>query len=74
VVRTTSEGPRGASDEAFDVRIEFDKAADALSVPASVTEAVAQAFEDTKALREGGLSVTASGIAGAGFEPATFGL
>ena len=41
---------------------------------ATVSEAVAQAFENTKALREGGLSVNVSDIAGAGFEPATFGL
>jgi len=53
--------------EAFDLRIDFDKAANILSVSASVTEAVAQAFEDTKALREGGLPVTVSDIAGARF-------
>jgi len=52
--------------EAFDLRIEFDKVANALSVSASVTEAVAQAFEDTKALQEGGLPVTVSDIAGGG--------
>jgi len=39
-----------------------------------LTEAVAQAFENTKALQAEGFQVTFSDIAGAGFEPATFGL
>jgi len=60
--------------EAFCLRIEFDKVARTLVVSATVTEAVASAFENTKALREGGLPVTVCDIAGAGFEPATFGL
>ena len=60
--------------EAFGLRIEFDKVARTLVVSAMVTEAVAEAFESTKALRDGGLPVTVCDIAGAGFEPATFGL
>ena len=50
-------------------------------ISASITEAVASAFENTKGRRaeafeavNGDLLVTASDIAGAGFEPATFGL
>lgn len=60
--------------QAFGLQIEFDKAEKRLIISASVTEAVATAFENTKALRDGGLPVTVSDIAGAGFEPATFGL
>jgi DNA invertase Pin-like site-specific DNA recombinase len=54
--------------EAFDLEISFDKAERRIEVSATVTEAVAQAFENTKALRDGGLPVTVCDIAGAGFE------
>jgi len=67
--------------EAFNLKIAYDKAERRIEVSAAVTEAVADAFKNTKALREeglrvegGGLAVTVSDIAGAGFEPATFGL
>jgi len=50
--------------EAFALRIGFDKAERRIEVSATVSEAVAQAFENTRALREGGLSVTVSDIAG----------
>jgi hypothetical protein len=60
--------------EAFDLKIAFDKAAGRIEVSATVTEAVANAFENTKALQAEGFQVTFSDIAGAGFEPATFGL
>jgi DNA invertase Pin-like site-specific DNA recombinase len=60
--------------QAFDLRIEFDKAQRRIQISATVTEAVAQAFENTKALQSEGFQVTVNGIAGAGFEPATFGL
>jgi hypothetical protein len=39
-----------------------------------VSEAVANAFENAKALQEEGSAVVVRDIAGAGFEPATFGL
>jgi uncharacterized UPF0146 family protein len=39
-----------------------------------VSEGVADALENAKALREEGLDVVVTDIAGAGFEPATFGL
>ena len=60
--------------EAFDLRIQFDKAQRRLEVSATVSESVAQAFENAEALQTEGLQVTVSDIAGAGFEPATFGL
>ncbi len=60
--------------QAFDLRIELDKAQRRIEISATITEAVAQAFENTKALQTEGLQVTTTDIAGAGFEPATFGL
>jgi hypothetical protein len=67
--------------EAFDVRITYDKAAGRIEVSAAVSEAVAQALETHEdppadAGRAFGAvgAVTVGGIAGAGFEPATFGL
>jgi site-specific DNA recombinase len=64
--------------QAFELRIEFDKARNSVNISATVTEAIAQAFENTKALQWEGLAadgvVPVSDIAGAGFEPATFGL
>jgi hypothetical protein len=67
--------------EAFGLKIAYNKAEGSIEISASITEAVASAFENTKGLRaeafqavDGDLLVTASDIAGAGFEPATFGL
>ena len=60
--------------DAFELRITYDRAERRIEVSATVSEAIAQAFENGKALREGGLQVTVCDIAGAGFEPATFGL
>jgi hypothetical protein len=64
--------------EAFGLEIRFDKAERRIEVSATISEAVADAFENTKTLRAEGLQladgVTVSDIAGAGFEPATFGL
>ncbi len=64
--------------QAFELRVEFDKTSRRVEISATVTEAVAQAFENTKALRLEGLAadgiVSVKDIAGAGFEPATFGL
>jgi hypothetical protein len=44
------------------------------SVSASVSEAVAEAFENAKTLLSEGSQVVVTDIAGAGFEPATSGL
>jgi site-specific DNA recombinase len=60
--------------DAFDVQIAYDKVEGRIEVSATISEAVADALENEKALREEGFQVTANCIAGAGFEPATFGL
>ncbi len=60
--------------DAFGLRIEFDKAARSIHISATISQAVADAYENTKALQTDGFQVTISDIAGAGFEPATFGL
>ena len=53
--------------DAFDIQITYDRAAGHIEVSATVSEAVADAFENEKALREEGFQVTASDIAGARF-------
>jgi hypothetical protein len=45
-----------------------------IEISATVSEAVAQAFENAKDLPQEVSRVTLRDIAGAGFEPATFGL
>jgi hypothetical protein len=60
--------------EAFELRISFDKAARRIEISATIADTVAQTFEDTKALQSEGFQVTVTDTAGAGFEPATFGL
>jgi len=46
--------------EAFELRIAFDKAARRIEISATIAEAVAQAFENTKALQAEGFQVTVS--------------
>jgi site-specific DNA recombinase len=60
--------------EAFELEILYDKAERTIEMSATVSEAVADAFEKQKALPEEGSLVVVRDIAGAGFEPATFGL
>jgi hypothetical protein len=60
--------------EAFCLEIRYDKVERRIEVSATVSEAVAEAFENAKDLPEEVSSVTTRDIAGAGFEPATFGL
>jgi hypothetical protein len=60
--------------EAFDLRIDYDKAERRIEISATVSEAVAEALETEKALLSEGLPVTVRDIAGAGFEPAASGL
>lgn len=55
--------------EAFELRIRYDKAARSIHISATVSEAVANAFENTKALQTEGFQVTVSDIAGARFVP-----
>jgi hypothetical protein len=56
---------------AFDLQISYDKAEHRVELTATVSEAVADAFENAKALQAEGSSVVVTDIAGAGFEPAT---
>ena len=51
-----------------------DKAERRIEISATVSEAVAIGFENKKALPKEGFLVVLRDIAGAGFEPATFGL
>ena len=60
--------------EAFELEILYDKADHKIEISATVSEAVANAFEKQKALPKEGSLVIVRDIAGAGFEPATFGL
>jgi hypothetical protein len=60
--------------ESFALQIAYDKAEGRVELTATVSEAVADAFENAKALQKEGLSVVATDIAGVGFEPTTSGL
>jgi hypothetical protein len=60
--------------EAFCLEVRYDKVERRIEISATVSEAVAKAFENAKDLPEEVSSVTTRDIAGAGFEPATFGL
>ena len=60
--------------EAFELQIRYDRIERRIEISATVSEAIADALENAKALRKEGLSVVVTDIAGAGFEPATFGL
>jgi DNA invertase Pin-like site-specific DNA recombinase len=55
--------------EAFDLQITYDKSDRRIGISATVSEAVADAFDDRKAALSQGFPVTVSDIAGAGFEP-----
>ena len=59
---------------AFELQIAYDKREHRVELTATVSEAVAEAFENAKALQGEGSSVVVTDIAGAGFEPATSGL
>ena len=76
-----SEAQRQAPDalkrqvfETFWLEVRYDKIERRVEISATVSEAVAQAFENTKDLPQEVSRVTLRDIAGAGFEPATFGL
>jgi hypothetical protein len=66
--------PRGQVVQAFELQILYEKAERRIEISATLSEAVANAFEKKKALPKEGSSVLLREIAGAGFEPATFGL
>ena len=58
----------------FDLQIAYDKAEHRVELTATVSEAVADAFENAKALQAEGSSVVVTDIAGTGFERVTSGL
>ena len=60
--------------EAFELQLLYDKTGRTIEISATVSDAVAGAFEKQKALPKEGLLVVPREVAGAGFEPATFGL
>ena len=60
--------------ESFELQIAYDKAERRIELTATVSEAVADAFENAKALQMEGSSVVVTDIAGVGFEPTTSGL
>ena len=59
--------------DAFGLQIVYDKLNRRIEISATITEAIAEALENAKDLPEEVSSVTQRDIAGAGFEPATFG-
>jgi hypothetical protein len=60
--------------EAFGLEIRFDKVERRIELSAAVSETVAKCLENAKDLPKQVRGVTPRDIAGAGFEPATFGL
>jgi hypothetical protein len=60
--------------EAFCLQISYDKLDRRIEISATITEAIADALENARDLPEEVSSVAQRDIAGAGFEPATFGL
>jgi site-specific DNA recombinase len=69
-LRTAAPDLKRQMFQAFQTRIEFDKTTNRLGITVTVRDAVARALADTA----GTLVVPVEDIAGAGFEPATFGL
>ena len=60
--------------DAFCLQITYDKPNRRIEISATITEAIADALENAKDLPQEVSSVAQRDIAGAGFEPATFGL
>jgi len=60
--------------DAFKLRITYDKQARTIGISATVSDAVANTLQNANDLPEEAVAVTHRDIAGAGFEPATFGL
>jgi len=59
--------------EAFGLQVTYDKPNRRIEISATITEAIADALENAKDLPQEVSSVAQRDIAGAGFEPATFG-
>ena len=60
--------------DAFELRILYDKINRRIEISATISEAVAHTLQNANDLPEEVANVTHTDIAGAGFEPATFGL
>ena len=60
--------------DAFGLQVTYDKPARRIEISATITEAIAEALHNAEDLPEEVSSVAQRDIAGAGFEPATFGL
>jgi site-specific DNA recombinase len=60
--------------DAFELRIVYDKTQNRVQISATITEAVADTLQNAEDLPMEVLQVPQKDIAGAGFEPATFGL
>ncbi len=60
--------------EAFDLQVVYDKLEKHIEISATVSATVAEAFTNAMDLPEEVHRVAQRDIAGAGFEPATFGL
>ncbi|HZI92041.1 MAG TPA: hypothetical protein VFD31_10510 [Thermoleophilaceae bacterium] len=60
--------------EAFCLQITYDKVNRRIEISATITQAIAEALKNAEDLPEEAIRVAQRDIAGAGFEPATFGL
>jgi len=60
--------------DAFELRITYDKQRRRIEISATISDAVAQTLQNAEDLPQEVIDVTRRDIAGAGFEPATFGL
>ncbi len=60
--------------DAFCLQITYDKPSRRIEISATITQAIADTLENAKDLPQEVSSVAQRDIAGAGFEPATFGL
>ena len=73
-LRTASPQIKRQVFEAFDLQIAVDRTEGRVEISATVSEEVARALNTKDPLAREGLAVVPKDIAGAGFEPATFGL
>ena len=73
-LRTASPQIKRQVFESFDLQIVYDKRECRVEITATVSEAIAEAFQNAKTLLAEGSSVVVTNIAGTGFEPVTSGL
>ena len=60
--------------DAFELRIVYDMLNNSIEISATIAEALAKTLENEEDLPQEAFRVAPTDIAGAGFEPATFGL